>query len=239
MVDNSGNIVAKYEYSPFGKITASSGAYVETNPFRFSSEYFDSETSLVYYNYRYYNPVLGRWLSRDPIAESGGWNLYEMTDNNSVDNWDRLGFLCDDEKEVNRGLSWLDKLQLTLDGIGLIPAAGNFADGGNVIISSIRGNWTDAGLSAMAMIPIIGQAATAGKIATKASKIVKVSSKINKSKNFKHVVKILGVNKKQASKALHAAKKAAGHGGADNVIFDTQTGDIISKSGEVIGNLFD
>jgi RHS repeat-associated protein len=33
-------------------------------PFRFSSEYLDSETNLVYYNYRYYSPELGRWLKR-------------------------------------------------------------------------------------------------------------------------------------------------------------------------------
>ena len=35
--------------------------------FRFSSEYFDTVTGLVYYNFRYYSPELGRWLSRDPI----------------------------------------------------------------------------------------------------------------------------------------------------------------------------
>ena len=28
--------------------------------------------------HRYYTPELGRWLSRDPISELGGWNLYAM-----------------------------------------------------------------------------------------------------------------------------------------------------------------
>ena len=59
--------------------------------FRFSSEYHDSETNLVYYNYRYYSPELGRWLSRDPIGENGGWNLYVMVGNNPVGRWDYLG----------------------------------------------------------------------------------------------------------------------------------------------------
>ena len=59
--------------------------------FRFSSEYYDSETGFVYYNYRYYSSSLGRWLSRDPIGEWGGWNIYGMVDNNPVDYWDYLG----------------------------------------------------------------------------------------------------------------------------------------------------
>ena len=60
------------------------------NPFRFSSEYFAPETGLVYYNYRYYSPDLGRWLSRNPIAKQGGWNLYGMVGNS---NGDRLGLI--------------------------------------------------------------------------------------------------------------------------------------------------
>ena len=46
--DENGGIVAHYEYSPFGSLTASSGKYAEENPFRFSSEYLDEETALVY-----------------------------------------------------------------------------------------------------------------------------------------------------------------------------------------------
>lgn len=45
----------------------------------------------MYYNFRYYSPELGRWLSRDPIEEKGGYNLYGMVNNNPVDYWDWLG----------------------------------------------------------------------------------------------------------------------------------------------------
>ena len=78
-----------HEYSPFGTPTAT-GSYTG-NPFRFSSEVFDSETGLIYYNYRYYNPNLGRWINRDPIEEQGGWNLYTMVNNNSVMRIDQFG----------------------------------------------------------------------------------------------------------------------------------------------------
>ena len=42
---------------------------------------YDSELDLVYYNYRHYSPALGRWLSRDPIEEQGGLNLYAFVGN--------------------------------------------------------------------------------------------------------------------------------------------------------------
>lgn len=37
-----------------------------------------------YYGLRYYNPGTGRWISRDPIEERGGVNLYGMVGNNPI-----------------------------------------------------------------------------------------------------------------------------------------------------------
>jgi RHS repeat-associated protein len=90
-VDVAGTLTSEYEYSPFGKIFAQSGTYADENKFRLSSECQDAETELVYYNFRYYNPELGRWLSRDPIDEKGGIHLYGMVNNNPVNKWDELG----------------------------------------------------------------------------------------------------------------------------------------------------
>ena len=58
---------ALYEYGPYGSTVKMEGNAAEVNPFRFSSEYFDKETGLVQYNFRYYNPKDGRWISRDLI----------------------------------------------------------------------------------------------------------------------------------------------------------------------------
>jgi RHS repeat-associated protein len=107
LIDNSGNIVAKYEYSPFGKQTVASGTYAD-NPFRFSTEYFDTETGLVYFIERYYIPELGRWSKRDSIGFLGGYNLYEMLMNDSINKWDYLGFsapnkYCDKYKTFVEG----------------------------------------------------------------------------------------------------------------------------------------
>ena len=91
LTDASGAVVAHYEYSPFGAVVTAIGTYAEDNPFRFSSEYYDPESSLVYYNYRYYSPTLGRWLRPDPIEEQGGLNLYVMVRNNAINSYDKEG----------------------------------------------------------------------------------------------------------------------------------------------------
>jgi hypothetical protein len=43
------------------------------------------------YLYRYYDPLTGRWPSRDPIEEEGGMNLYGFVGNDGVNKWDYLG----------------------------------------------------------------------------------------------------------------------------------------------------
>jgi RHS repeat-associated protein len=47
--------------------------------------------SVAYYGYRYYDPVTGRWPSRDPIEEEGGINLYGFVGNNGIHTHDVLG----------------------------------------------------------------------------------------------------------------------------------------------------
>ena len=91
-------IAAHYEYAPFGAVTVTSKStpvtaydFREYNPFRFSSEYNDDKLGLVYYNYRHYEPLMGRWLSRDPLFEQGGVNVYAMVANASSARNDSLG----------------------------------------------------------------------------------------------------------------------------------------------------
>jgi len=90
-VDAVGNIQAHYTYNAFGGTVSQSGDMDDAFRFRFSSKYLDDETGLYYYGYRYYDPATGRWLSRDPIGESGGLMLYGFANNNGVNLVDFLG----------------------------------------------------------------------------------------------------------------------------------------------------
>ena len=80
----STNILAQYEYGPFGEVLRATGPMAKANPFRFSTKYQDDETDLLYYGYRYYSASIGRWLSRDPLGERGGKNLLAFVRNNGV-----------------------------------------------------------------------------------------------------------------------------------------------------------
>jgi hypothetical protein len=46
---------------------------------------------VLFYGFRYYDPVHGRWESRDPVGEMGGVNLYGFVGNRGVVQFDYLG----------------------------------------------------------------------------------------------------------------------------------------------------
>lgn len=97
--DSTGDDEAWYVYDGFGQdFDKSTTGYTTENPMRFSTKYFDRETGLYYYGYRYYQPDTGRWLSRDPIEEFGGINLYAVTGNDFANQWDSLGLETSTEK---------------------------------------------------------------------------------------------------------------------------------------------
>ena len=84
VIDLGGAIGAHYEYAPFGVLTKAMGECAFCNSLRFSSEHADDCLSLVYYNYRHYESVIGRWMCRDPIEEMGGKSLYEFVGNSAL-----------------------------------------------------------------------------------------------------------------------------------------------------------
>ena len=77
LYSTGGTIAIAYTYSPFGKVTATGSL---TQPIQWSSEVWDSELGLVYYNWRYYNAKAGRWGARD---KDDGLNLYMYVNNNN------------------------------------------------------------------------------------------------------------------------------------------------------------
>jgi len=98
---SDGTVCAQYEYLPYGEQVTATGTMAGSNPIRFSTKYYDTEARLYYYGYRYYCPDMGRWLSRDPIEEQGGLNLYGFVNNDPVNKWDLWGM-------TNYTLGWND-----------------------------------------------------------------------------------------------------------------------------------
>ena len=76
---------------PFGEPLTNPTGLAAEMPFRFSTHYTDEETGLVYAKRRYYSPTTGRWMSRDPIGEQGGLNLYSYVRNQPTITIDPFG----------------------------------------------------------------------------------------------------------------------------------------------------
>ena len=96
-IDESGSIVAAYEYDDFGRIISQSGTLSDFFRHRFSTKYYDAESGLCYYGYRFYSPDWRIWLNRDPKGEDGGVNLQAFCRNNTLQRTDPLGLesYCD------------------------------------------------------------------------------------------------------------------------------------------------
>jgi RHS repeat-associated protein len=88
----------------------------KVNPFRFSTKYQDDELDLLYYGYRYYSASTGRWISRDPIEEKGGPNLFGIAGNSVVNGFDLLG-QQDSSRLKPRSLCCSPRIQLSCDQI--------------------------------------------------------------------------------------------------------------------------
>jgi len=76
LTDAAGAVVERYTYDPYGKvkILAADGITVLAassvgNPWTFTGRRLDGETGLMYYRARMYSSELGRFISRDPLAQ--------------------------------------------------------------------------------------------------------------------------------------------------------------------------
>jgi RHS repeat-associated protein len=87
--DGNANIANSYGYSPYGESTTI-GPDATSNPIQYTSRENDG-TGLMFYRARYYDPVLKRFISRDPIGLAGGMNDFAYVDGDPINWTDPLG----------------------------------------------------------------------------------------------------------------------------------------------------
>jgi RHS repeat-associated protein len=97
LTDENGSEVATYQYNAFGNVINQTGN-VDT-PFKYAGYVYDSEIGLYYLNARYYDPVVGRFLTEDTYlgnqSDPLSLNLYTYTLNNPLKYYDPTGHLVD------------------------------------------------------------------------------------------------------------------------------------------------
>jgi RHS repeat-associated protein len=97
IVGTDGLVKERFAYDAFGNVRFLASDYSSRSgssfdwEFLFHAEFRDAETHLYNYGYRYYYASIGRWLSRDPIGEKAGVNLFAAFRNLPVSNVDVLG----------------------------------------------------------------------------------------------------------------------------------------------------
>ncbi len=110
LTDTNGAIVESYRYDAWGRVLGiydGAGLPIANqqsaigNRFLFQGREYSWATGLYFFRARYYDPVTGRWLSKDPIGISGGLNQFVFCANNPVNLWDHLG-LCEDGESYLR-----------------------------------------------------------------------------------------------------------------------------------------
>mgnify|MGYP002510913681 FL=1 len=69
-----GEKIKEYNYDAYGNEIEQNPT--DTNPYRYCSENYDTETGLIYLRARYYDPELGRFLTEDPVKDGLNWYVY-------------------------------------------------------------------------------------------------------------------------------------------------------------------
>ncbi len=133
----NGYIRAAYTYTPYGEVTTAGDV---TQPIQWSSEYNDIELSLVYYNYRHYNPLDGRWIGRDQdkyvytsmyytysknspviLLDKYGLYTYVQLDNNMGHGWIRTGGITVNYSVKKEGSNIYHESSWLFEGVGFYP----------------------------------------------------------------------------------------------------------------------
>jgi RHS repeat-associated protein len=112
LVNPSGSIVTSYTYDPYGNTTSAGTA--NSNPLQYTGRENDG-SGLYFYRARYYSPLLGRFISEDPIGMAGsGANLYAYAGNNPINFRDSEGLEGRDDPNMDQIHDTLAKIKADL-----------------------------------------------------------------------------------------------------------------------------
>ncbi len=128
LTDANRSTVQRYSYDSFGKLTPQTSF---KNSYTFTGREYDPQTGLYYYRARYYDPVEGRFISKDPIGYTGGINVFAYVQNNPVNRTDPAGL---SDLAFDRGAGTLTVFDSQGNQVAQFPA-------GNNTTSTSNGPW--------------------------------------------------------------------------------------------------
>ena len=113
----TGAVAQQITYDEFGNVLADTNPAAQ--PFRFAGGLYDTDTKLVRFGARDYDPSIGRWTAKDPTRFDGGdMNLYNYALGDPVNGTDPtgLGALCDKikKKVIEKGKKMIEDKTKTI-----------------------------------------------------------------------------------------------------------------------------
>jgi RHS repeat-associated protein len=92
LLDSTGQLATNYAYDPFGVPLVGGEVY---NPYQYTGEAWDPEVELLYLRARYYQPEVGRFVTKDPwlgdVWRPETLNRYQYVTNNPISRVDPTG----------------------------------------------------------------------------------------------------------------------------------------------------
>ncbi len=200
------------EYHAFGRAVFRNGS-VDQNRYLYNGQEIQDQTGFLDYGARQYDPLIGRFMSLDPLGEANeDYSLYLYAANDPIGSIDLLGLTdvngdgIDDGtllREVtvrakkNNTEANLDNIQLALDAVGVFPGAGTVAGIANAGIDVYRGNYWSAAGNLVTSVPGLGTIIKGTKLAVASTKVI---SSIAKSKAVKvALVKVIATYRNMPS----------------------------------------
>jgi RHS repeat-associated protein len=106
LANGIGTIQVQYGYDPYGRVTELQGSLA--SDFQYAGYYFHAPSGLSLAVHRAYNATLGRWISKDPLEEDGGVNLYAYVENDPTKWTDPMGRVDTNRPTVPPGQEPID-----------------------------------------------------------------------------------------------------------------------------------
>ena len=96
-----GSIAQEMMHDEFGRVLKNTAPGFQ--PFGYAGGLYDHNTNLVQFGARWYNPEIGRWISKDPIGFAGGdTNLYSYVSGDPMSYIDPTGLVCEYSQGTGR-----------------------------------------------------------------------------------------------------------------------------------------
>ena len=141
VVGNSGELINREEYTPYGE--TSFGSFARKR-YRYTGKEREEESGLYYHGARYYTPWLSKWTGCDPIVSSETPSLYTFNHNNPIQFVDPSGMTAERPSTSNIDESTANGESQTFNNLESVPSdffgdpydTFDFHEDGRVTVSS-------------------------------------------------------------------------------------------------------